>query len=192
MEKSLEMIFSAVKPTRCFYKSNLVIIHTAVHYLIRETIFIRVVIIKWHNIAEPNKFVKCDFILHLKKTPTPCCQIQSTSNHVPKVKVSIREKKMTQQLNHYHWLESQVFVTRLPLELCQKWSDFESVKTKMTYCTLLSMQSLLLDIFGPILIDSFSKEKIKLQNLLLACSQNTFLAITLWNQKMAPQIFYML
>ena len=45
------------------------IIHTAVHCLICETIFIRVVIIKWHNIAEPNKFVKCDFILHLKKKP---------------------------------------------------------------------------------------------------------------------------
>ena len=62
----------------------------------------------------------------------------------------------------------------------------------MTYCTLLSMQSLLEDIFGPILIDSFSLEEIKTQNLLLACSQNTFFAITLRNQKMVAQIFYML
>ena len=26
-------------------------------------------IIAWHNIAKPNKFVKCDYILHLKKQP---------------------------------------------------------------------------------------------------------------------------
>ena len=102
-----------------------------------------------------------------------------------------KRKNLTQQLNHYRWLESQVFVTCLPLELCQKWSDFGSVKTKMTHCTLLSMQSLLEDIFGPILIDSFSLEEIKTQNLLLACSQNTFFAITLRNQKMVAQIFYM-
>ena len=62
----------------------------------------------------------------------------------------------------------------------------------MTHCTLLSMQSLLVDIFGPILIESFSLEEIKTQNLLLACSQNTFFAITLRNQKMVAQIFYML
>ena len=54
------------------------------------------------------------------------------------------------------------------------------------------MQSLLEDIFGPILIDSFSLEEIKTQNLLLACSQNTFFAITLRNQKMGAQIFCML
>ena len=54
------------------------------------------------------------------------------------------------------------------------------------------MQSLLLDIFSPILIDSFSLEEIKLENLLLARSQNTFLAITLRNQKMVAQILYML
>ena len=59
----------------------------------------------------------------------------------------------------------------------------------MTYCKLLSMQSLLEDIFVPILIDSFSLEEIKLENFLLACSQNTFMAITLRNQKMAAQIF---
>ena len=57
------------------------------------SIFIRVVIIEWHNIAEPNKLVKCDFILHLKNYQTTCCQVQSTSNQVPKVKVSIREEK---------------------------------------------------------------------------------------------------
>ena len=51
-------------------------------------------------------------------------------------------KNLTQQLNHYRWLESQVFVTRLPLQLCQKWSDFGCVKAKMTYFTLLSMQRL--------------------------------------------------
>ena len=101
-------------------------------------------------------------------------------------------KNLTQQLNHNRWLESQVFVTRLPLQLCQKWSDFGSVKAKMTRCTLLSMQSLLMDIFGPILIDSFSLEDIITQNLLLACSQNTFFNITLRNQKMGSQIFYML
>ena len=50
------------------------------------SIFIRVVIIEWHNIAEPNKLVKCDFILHLKNYQTTCCQVQSTSNQVPKVK----------------------------------------------------------------------------------------------------------
>ena len=77
-----------------------------------------------------------------------------------KSKYPSERKKLTQQLNHYRWLESQVFVTRLPLQLCQKWSDFGSVKTKMTHCTLLSMQSLLKDIFGPILIDRFSLEEI--------------------------------
>ena len=49
-------------------------------------------IIEWHNIAEPKKLVKCDF-LDLKNYQTTCCQVQSTSNHVPKVKVSIREEK---------------------------------------------------------------------------------------------------
>ena len=83
-----------------------------------------------------------------------------------KSKYPSERKNLTQQLNHYRWLESQVFVTRLPLELCQKWSDFGSVKTKMTYCTLLSMQSLLLDIFGPILIESFSLEETKIEEVL--------------------------
>ena len=46
----------------------------------------------------------------------------------------------------------------------------------MTHGKLLSMQSLLEDIFGPILIESFSLEEIKLENLLSACSQNTFFA----------------
>ena len=41
----------------------------------------------------------------------------------------------------------------------------------MTHCTLLSMQSLLVDIFGPILIESFSLEEIKLQNLPLECGK---------------------
>ena len=108
-----------------------------------------------------------------------------------KSKYPSERKKLTQQLNHYRWLESRVFVTRLPPQLCQKWSDFGSVKTKMTHCTLLSMQSLLVDIFGPILIESFSLEEIKLENLLLACSQNTFFNITLRNQKMGSQILYM-
>ena len=31
-----------------------------------------------------------------------------------------KSKNLTQQLNHYRGLESKVFVTRLPLELCQK------------------------------------------------------------------------
>ena len=44
------------------------------------SIFIRVILIKWHDIAEPNKFVKCDFILHLKNYQTTCCQIQSPVN----------------------------------------------------------------------------------------------------------------
>ena len=109
-----------------------------------------------------------------------------------KSKYPSERKNLTQQLNHYHWLESQVFVTRLPPQLCQKRSDFGSVKTKMTHCTLVSMQSLLEDIFGPTLIDSFSLEEIKTKNLLLACSQNTFFAITLRNQKMVAQIFCML
>ena len=157
------------------------------------TIFIRVMIIECHDIAGTNKFVKCDFILHLQKLPDYLLPGPINLKSCPKSQsIHQKRKNLTQQLNHYRWLESQVFVTRLPLELCQKWSDFGSVKTKMTYCTLLSMQSLLEDIFGPILIDSFSLEEIKLENLLLACSQNTFLAITLRNQKMASQIVYML
>ena len=59
-----------------------------------------------------------------------------------KSKYPSERKKLTQQLNHCRWLESQVFVTRLPLQLCQKWSDFGCVKAKMTYFTLLSMQRL--------------------------------------------------
>jgi hypothetical protein len=158
-----------------------------------ETIFIRVVIIKWQDIAGTNKLVKCDFILHLKKLPDSLLSSPINLKSCPKSQsIHQKRKNLTQQLNHYRGLESQVFVTRLPLELCQKWSDFGSVKTKMTHCTLLSMQSIFLDIFGPILIESFSLEKIKLKNLLLACSQNTFFAITLRNQKMAAQIFYML
>ena len=44
--------------------------------------------------AETNKLVKCDSILNLKDYQATCCQVQSTSNHVPKVKVSIiREEK---------------------------------------------------------------------------------------------------
>ena len=62
----------------------------------------------------------------------------------------------------------------------------------MTYYKLLSMQSFLEDIFGPILIDSFSLEEIKLQNLPLAHGKKTVLAITLRNQKMGSQIFYRL
>ena len=50
-------------------------------------------IIEWHNIAEPNKLVKCDFILHLKNYQTTFCQVQLTSNHVAKFIVSIREDK---------------------------------------------------------------------------------------------------
>ena len=45
----------------------------------------------------------------------------------------------------------------------------------MTYPTLLSMQSLLVDIFGPILIESFSLEEIKTQNLLWSAVKNWFL-----------------
>ena len=149
-------------------------------------------IIKWHDIAGTNKLVKCDLILNLKKTT----QLLAVRSNQPKIisqksKYPSERKKLTQQLNRYRWLESRVFVTRLPPQLCQKWSDFGSVKTKMTHCTLLSMQSLLEDIFGPILIGSFSLEEIKPQNLLLTCSPNTFFSITLRNQKMVAQIFYM-
>ena len=62
----------------------------------------------------------------------------------------------------------------------------------MTYYKLLSMQSFLEDIFGPILIDSFSLEEIKLQNLPLERGEKTVLAVTLRNQKMGSQIFYRL
>ena len=54
------------------------------------------------------------------------------------------------------------------------------------------MQSFLEDIFGPILIDSFSLEEIKLQNLPLERGEKTVLAVTLRNQKMGSQIFYRL
>ena len=54
------------------------------------------------------------------------------------------------------------------------------------------MQSLLLDIFGPILIESFSLEEIKLQNLPLECDKKLVFVITLRNQKMGGQTFYML
>ena len=44
----------------------------------------------------------------------------------------------------------------------------------MTYYKLLNMQSFLEDIFGPILIDSFSLEELKLQNLRLTRVKNGF------------------
>ena len=62
----------------------------------------------------------------------------------------------------------------------------------MTYYRLLSMQGFLEDIFGPILIDSFSLEEIKLQNLPFERGEKTVLAVTLRNQKMGSQIFYRL
>ena len=50
-------------------------------------------LIEWHDIAGTNKSSQMwlDFE-NEKNYPTPCCQVQSTSNHVPKVKVAIREE----------------------------------------------------------------------------------------------------
>jgi hypothetical protein len=132
------------------------------------------------------------FYFAFKKLPDYLLSGPINLKSCPKIHSIHQRKNLTQQLNLCHWSESRVFVTRLPPQLCQKWSDFGSVKTKMTCCTLLSMQSLLLDIFGPILIESFSLEEIKLENLPLECGEKLVFAITLRNQKMAAQIFYML
>ena len=153
---------------------------------------IRVVIIECHNIAEPNKFVKCDFILHLKNYQTTCCQVQSTSNHVPKVKVSIREEKFDTAI------ESLPLI-RIP-SLCNTFTS--TTLSKMIRFWICKDQNDSLHtaqhaepLGGHIWSHfdwQFQSRRDKTQNLLLACSQNTFFNITLRNQKMGSQIFYML
>ena len=148
------------------------------------TFFIRVVIIQWHNIAETNKLVKCHFFFCIWKTTRLLA--------VPKVKVSIREEKFDTAIE-------SLLLIRIP-SLCNTFTS--TTLSKMIQFWICKDPNDLLHtaqhaepLVGHIWSHfdwKFQSRRDQTQDLLLARSQNTFLAITLRNQKMAAQIFYML
>ena len=123
---------------------------------------------------------------------TPCWQVQSTLNHVPKFIVSIKEQKIDTAIE-------SLLLIRIP-SLCNTFTS--RTLSKMIWFWICKDQNDLLHtaqhaepLVGHIWSHfdwKFQSRRDQTQDLLLARSQNTFLAITLRNQKMPAQIFYML
>ena len=149
-------------------------------------------IIEWHNIAEPNKFVKCDFILHLKKQP------DSLLSSPVNLKSCCKSHSIHQRGKNDTVIESLPLI-RIP-SLCNTFTS--RTLSKMIQFWICKDPNDLLHtaqhaepLVGHIWSHfdwKFQSRRDQTQDLLLARSQNTFLAITLRNQKMATQIFYML
>ena len=150
-------------------------------------------IIKWHNIAELNKFVKFDFILHLKKKP----RLLAVKSSQPQI-MSQKSRYPSEKEKFDTAIESLPLI-RIP-SLCNTFTS--RTLSKMIQFWICKDPNDLLHtaqhaepLVGHIWSHfdwKFQSRRDQTQDLLLARSQNTFLAITLWNQKMAAQIFYML
>ena len=149
-------------------------------------------IIKWHNVAEPNKFVKFDFILHLKKQP------DSLLSSPVNLKSCVKSHSIHQRGKNDTAIESLPLI-RIP-SLCNTFTSRTLSKMiRFWICKdpndLLHTAQHAEPLVGHIWSHfdwKFQSRRDQTQDLLLARSQNTFLAITLRNQKMAAQIFYML
>ena len=156
------------------------------------SIYIRVVIIEWHNIAEPNKLVKCDFILHLKNYQTTFCQVQSTSNQVPKVKVSIREEKFDTAIELLPLIRFPRLCNRFTSTTLSKMIRFGICKDQND----VSHTSQHAEPPGGHIWShfdwKFQSRRDQNTEFALEYGKKLVFAITLRNQKMGSQIFYML
>ena len=149
-------------------------------------------IIEWQYIAGTNKSVKCDLILHQKKLPDSCSQVQSTLNHVPKVIVSTIEEKFDTAIESLPWIRIQSLCNTFTSRTLSKMIRFWICKDPNDLLHTAQHAEPLVGHIWSHFDWKFQSRRDQTQDLLLARSQNTFLAITLRNQKMAAQIFYML
>ena len=158
----------------------------------RLSIFIRVVIIEQHNIAKPNKLVKSDFILHLKNYQTTCCQVISTSNHVPKVKVSIRKEKFDTAIESLPLIRFPRLCNRFTSTTLSKMIRFGICKDQND----VSHTSQHAEPPGGHIWShfdwKFQSRRDQNTEFALEYGKKLVFAITLRNQKMGSQIFYML